>query len=110
MALNYDFSVGALAVIAGLILLISRERVVGLLQIVIGVYLVVDSVFKLQLALDAQRAGRRQLVAVACIDVACLALGVVLIVKISGDFLMVLIGVALVADGLQTCSSSFFPP
>lgn len=101
VALNYDFSVGALAVIAGLILLISRERVVDLLQIVIGIYLVVDSVFKLQTALDAKRLGVGGWWLSLIVTIACLALGVVLIVKIGGDFLMILIGTALIADGLQ---------
>jgi len=101
VALNYDFSVGALAVIAGLILLISRERVVDLLQIVIGIYLVVDSVFKLQTALDAKRLNVGGWWLSLIVTIACLALGVVLIVKIGGDYLMVLIGAALIADGLQ---------
>lgn len=101
VALNYDFSVGALAVIAGLILLISRDRIVDLLQIVIGIYLVVDSVFKLQTALDAKRLGVGGWWLSLIVTAACLTLGIVLIVKIGGDLLMVLIGAALIADGLQ---------
>ncbi|NCB51448.1 MAG: hypothetical protein EOM54_06145 [Clostridia bacterium] len=101
VALNYDFSVGALAVIAGLILLISRDKLVDLLQIVIGIYLVVDSVFKLQTALDAKRLGVGGWWLSLIVTVACLALGIVLIFKIGGDLLMVLIGAALIADGLQ---------
>jgi uncharacterized membrane protein HdeD (DUF308 family) len=101
VALNYDFSIGALAVVAGIILLITKSRVVDLLQIVIGVYLVVDSVFKLQTALDAKRLGVSGWWISLILTAACLALGIVLIVKIGSNLLMVLIGAALIADGLQ---------
>ena len=108
VALNYDFSTGALAVIAGLALLITRDKVVDLLQLVIGVYLVVDSVFKLQAALDAKRLGIPGWWLPLIVTAACLALGVVLIVRESGGLLMLLIGTALVADGLQNLLLAVF--
>lgn len=101
VALNYDFSIGALAVIAGIIMLIAKSRVVDLLQVVIGVYMIIDSVFKLQTALDAKRLGVSGWWLSLILTAACLALGIVLVVKIGTSLLMVLIGAALVADGLQ---------
>lgn len=101
VALTYDFSIGVLAVACGLILLIGRDRVVDLLQVVIGVYLIVDSVFKLQTALDAKRLGISGWWLSLILTAACLALGIVLTVKVGGSLLMMLIGAALIADGFQ---------
>lgn len=101
VALNFDFSVGLLCLIAGVILLIHPQSVIDFLQVVIGIYLLLDSVFKLQTALDSRRIGIPGWWVPLVFTVACLVLGVLMILKVGADVIMVLIGAALIADGLQ---------
>ena len=108
VAVNYDFSVGALAVIFGIIMLIHPQNVVELLQVLIGVYLLLDSVFKLQTALDSKRLGVPGWWVTLIFTLVCLALGFMLIFKIEQDMLMTLIGISLIADGLQNLCMVIF--
>ncbi|MEG2008572.1 MAG: DUF308 domain-containing protein [Oscillospiraceae bacterium] len=101
VALSYDFSVGLLALAVGVVLLIHPQGVLDFLQIVIGIYLLIDSVFKLQTALDSKRLGMSGWWVPLIFTVVCLGLGVLMILKVGADFIMALIGAALIADGLQ---------
>lgn len=101
VALSYDFSIGTLAMLGGVILLIRPRSVLDFLQVVIGVYLLLDSVFKLQISLDSKRLGMTGWWVPLIFTAACLALGVLMVLRIGADFLMTLIGAALIADGLQ---------
>ncbi len=101
IGLNYDLSIGVLGIAAGIFLLVGKDRVIDLLQIVIGIYLVVDSVFKLQTSVDAKRLGVGGWWVSLILSLACAAFGVVLALRVGSNILMVLIGVALIVDGLQ---------
>lgn len=101
IGLNYDLSIGVLGIAAGIFLLVGKDRVIDLLQIVIGIYLVVDSVFKLQTSVDAKRLGVGGWWVSLILSLACAAFGVVLALRVGSNILMILIGVALIVDGLQ---------
>lgn len=101
VAVSYDFSIGLLALIAGVILLIHPQSVLDFLQVVIGVYLLLDSVFKLQTALDSKRIGMTGWWVPLIFTVICLVLGVLMVLKVGAELVMMLIGAALIADGLQ---------
>lgn len=101
IGLSYDLSIGALCAIAGIILLFKPKGVVDLIQVLVGVFLLIDSVLKLQTAVDAKRLGLEGWWVTLIFTLICLALGVVMLLKLGADILMVLVGVALIADGLQ---------
>ena len=54
-----DFAIGAMCVIAGAILLIHPNAILDMVPQVLGVYMLIDCVFKLQIALDAKRLGNK---------------------------------------------------
>ncbi len=99
VGLSYDFSLGLIALIVGVVLLIHPQGVIDLLQVVIGVFLLVDSVLKLQTAIDSKRFGMTGWWVPLIFTIICLVLGVMMVLKT--NVIMVLIGAALVADGLQ---------
>lgn len=101
VALSYDFSIGLLSVILGIILLVHPQGVIDFLQVVIGIFLLLDSVFKLQTTLDSRRIGMSGWWVPLIFTLACLTLGVLMILKVGANVLMVLIGVSLIADGAQ---------
>lgn len=101
IGLGYDLSVGALCAIAGIILMLKPKGVVDLIQVLVGVYLLIDSVLKLQTAVDAKRLGIDGWWITLIFTVICLGLGVTMLLKLGADLLMILIGVSLIADGLQ---------
>lgn len=101
VGLGYDLSIGALCVIFGGILLLRPKGVVDMLQVLVGVYLLVDAVLKLQSAVDAKRLGLQGWWVTLVLTLACLALGVVMLLRLGDDILMILIGVSLLADGAQ---------
>lgn len=105
---NYDFSFGLIAIIAGLVLIIFDTGVTKLFQQIIGAYLIIDSALKLQAAVDAKRLGLHGWWLSLLLALVCAALGVALFFDFSGDLLMVVIGVGLIADGLQNLVVSVF--
>jgi uncharacterized membrane protein HdeD (DUF308 family) len=108
VALSYDFSIGLLGVILGIILLVHPQGVIDFLQVVIGFFLLLDSVFKLQTALDSRRIGMSGWWVPLIFTLACLTLGVLMILKVGANVLMVLIGVSLIADGAQNLCMFIF--
>lgn len=101
IGMTYDLSVGTLCAIAGIILMLKPRGVVELIQVLIGTYLVIDSVLKLQTAVDAKRLRLDLWWIPLIFTIICLALGISMLVRLGGDLVMILIGVSLIADGIQ---------
>lgn len=57
LAFQFDLAVGILSILIGLILLLHPDRVLVYLPIVTGVFILVDSVLRLQTAMDAKHFG-----------------------------------------------------
>lgn len=101
IGLSYDFSIGLLCVAGGIILLIRPAAVVDLLQVVLGIYILIDSVFKLQTALDARRIGIPGWWIALIFTLVGIVFGILMVLKVGAGALMVMTGLALIADGLQ---------
>ena len=59
VGLRYDFATGAFAIVAGAFMLWRAPEVGGVMDVVIGLFILVDCVFKLQVAMDSKRMGAR---------------------------------------------------
>ena len=57
LAFQFDLALGVFTLIFGLILLLRSARVVAFMPAILGVFVLVDGVFKLQTAVDAKRFG-----------------------------------------------------
>lgn len=98
-----DFAIGAMCVIAGAILLIHPNAILDMVPQVLGVYMLIDCVFKLQIALDAKRLGNKGWWLSLAVTLLCIIWGLLLIWQPFGlnEHLMVLIAGGLIADGVQ---------
>ena len=107
MAEQYDFAIGAMSVIAGAVLLIHPAAVLALIPQVLGIYMLVDCVFKLQVAMDARRLGNKGWWVSLIVTLLCICWGCLLIWQPFGleNDRTPLIASGLVADGVQNLVS-----
>lgn len=98
-----DFAIGAMCVIAGAVLLIHPAGILSMIPQVLGVYMLIDCVFKLQIALDAKRLGSKGWWLSLVVTLICIVWGLLLIWQPFGlsAHLVVLIAGGLIADGVQ---------
>lgn len=59
LAFQYDLALGSLAAILGVLFIISPDNVQTALPFIIGVYILIDALLKLQTAVDAKAFGMR---------------------------------------------------
>lgn len=103
VAVRYDFAVGAFCIILGAMLLWRAPTMVGFMSVVVGLFILVDSVFKLQVAIDSRRMGATTWWVTLLFTCVCLVMGGLLVFDpFSGQqVLATVMGVSLIADGLQ---------
>ena len=103
VAVRYDFAVGAFTVIVGALLLWRAPTMVGILSVVIGLLILVDCVFKLQVAIDSRRMGASSWWVTLLFTCVCMVMGFLLVFDpFSGQqVLATVMGISLIADGLQ---------
>lgn len=100
-----DFAIGAMCVIAGAVLLIHPTAILNMVPQVLGVYMLIDCVFKLQIALDAKRLGSKGWWLSLVVTLICIVWGLLLVWQpsflIANIRAVLLIAGGLVADGVQ---------
>ena len=101
LAFQYDLASGALITALGVIMLVIPDGVISVTHTVIGILILADGLFKVQIAADARPFGIRQwalLMAAAIITAAC---GCLLIFRpgASVNLLGRLLGVSLILEG-----------
>ena len=103
VGLRYDFATGAFAIVAGAFLLWRAPEVANVMDVVIGLFILVDCVFKLQVAMDSKRMGANAWWITLLFTCVALVLGLLLIFDTfkGQKILSIMMGIALVADGLQ---------
>ena len=102
LAFQFDLAMGIFSLVAGCIFLFRTEWIAELIPAFIGVIVLIDAVFKIQTSLDAKRFGISKWWLILILAVIAGALGAMLLViplKVV-EFVMVLIGINLVIDGV----------
>lgn len=101
LAFQFDLAVGLLCILIGLILLLHPDRVLVYLPIVTGVFILVDSVLRLQTAADARRFGMSKWWVILISSLGGAVLGMFLLLRPfeSGLTLVRLLGLTLLLDG-----------
>lgn len=101
LAFQFDLAVGLLSILVGAVLLLRADRVMTYLPILVGVFLLVDSVLRFQTAMDAKAFGMGKWWVILLAAILGAALGVWLLVRPgeSAVDLTRLLGLALVIDG-----------
>ncbi len=109
-AFQFDLALGVFTLIFGLILLLRSARVVAFMPAILGVFVLVDGVFKLQTAVDAKRFGLSNWWLILLGSLICALFGLLLIIDpFSGNsVLMTFVGLSLAIDGLQNLFNAFY--
>lgn len=104
---RYDLSMGILLVLLGVLVLMFPSSVMTFLTIVLGAYIIVDGIFKLQISLDAHRYGLRQWWVLLLMALASAVCGVLLLLHpyLGSSFLMIYLGVTLLCEGIMNLSA-----
>ena len=104
LAFQFDLAVGILSILLGAVLLLRPEDMLLLLPAAVGLFILVDSVLRLQTAIDAKHFGMGKWWAILLLSLAGTALGLLLLIRPfrSGLLLVRLLGLTLAADGAKT--------
>lgn len=110
LAFQFDLALGIFVVLIGLVLLLHPGQVMSLVAFIIGLFMLVEGVFKIQTSVDAQRFGLGRWWLILLGALASIALGMLLLFDPfeGGTALMVFIGISLVIDGLQNLFNAFY--
>lgn len=103
LAFQYDLALGSLAFILGVLFIVSRDKVQAAFPYIIGVYVLIDALFKLQTAMDAREFGMRSWVPLMITAVAITGAAIaILIMQTTLEQTFVLIPIALILDGAES--------
>lgn len=110
LAFQFDLALGILLCIMGLILILHPNAIIAVLPVVIGLIVLIDGVFKVQTAFDAKRFGLREWWLILLGAVLCIGLGLLLLSDPfeGSSWLMVLVGIALMVDGVQNLFNALY--
>lgn len=101
LAFQYDLQFGILAFVLGIIVLLKPSDVINLLFVAMGILLLADSLFKIQIAIDSRKFGISKWWGILALAVISGIIAVVLILKPSESvrILTILLGTTLIAEG-----------
>ena len=102
LAFQFDMELGILLLVLGLIVLIRPDDLITYICIVLGISILTDGLFKVQIALDSKRFGIKSWWVILALAVVAGTIGVFLIFRSakSAQFLTVLLGVSILAEGI----------
>lgn len=108
LAFQYDLAFGILMIILGIMLFRNPANLLNFICVILGVAVLSDGLFKIQMSLDAKRFGIREWWLIFAFAVITGAFGVLLIVKpaVSASFLTVLLGICLLLEGILNISTA----
>lgn len=102
LAFQFDLELGILLLVLGLIVLIRPDDLMTFMCIALGISILTDGLFKVQIALDSKRFGIKSWWVILALAVVAGTIGVFLIFcsAKSAQFLTVLLGVSILAEGI----------
>lgn len=117
LAFQFDLAFGILFMALSAVVLLRPEHDLGFLCLVLGIAALADGLLKVQTALDARRFGLRAWWLILLTAILAGVAGMILTLRPSGDgrTLTILMGVALLADGVMglcvaLCAIKVLPP
>ena len=102
LAFQFDLELGILLLVLGLSVLIRPDDLMTFMCIALGISILTDGLFKVQIALDSKRFGIKSWWVILALAVVAGTIGVFLIFRSakSAQFLTVLLGVSILAEGI----------
>lgn len=101
-------SIGMLCVVIGAILLIRPNELLNFIQVIAGMLLILDAVFKVQAAIDAKRLELGGWWTLLIMSIVTLAMGIVMVLGIAAELIIIMLGASLILGGLQNLIHAIF--
>ena len=110
LAFQYDFAFGILLVVLGILTLSHPNDTMSFLSVILGIPVLADGLFKIQIALDSRRFGIRRWWLILILAVLTCAVGIVLVFRPAAGILVmtVFIGISLLLDGILNLCVALF--
>lgn len=102
LAFQYDLALGGLLILLGAIILMNPSSLMNFICIAMGIYILSDGLFKIQIAIDSKRFGIKKWWAILICAVISGILGFVLMFRPneSSSVITVLMGISLLFEGI----------
>ncbi len=102
LAFQFDLELGILLIVLGVMVLIRPDNLMTFICIALGISILTDGLFKVQIALDSRRFGIKSWCVILALAIVTGTIGVFLIFHSakSAQFLTILLGVSLLVEGI----------
>ena len=107
---RFDLAMGILGILAGILLLMHPWGALAILPVVVGFYIVVDSVFTVQTSVEMKHFGEEHWLLTMLLGIVSAALGFLMIVDPfdGASAIMIFMGVTLIFSGVESiCAVAF---
>lgn len=98
---SYDMAQGILGIAAGIFVWVAAEFMISLVFIIFGLFIIFESVLKMQDALDVRKLGHSSWIVMAVIAILMAAAGVMIVAKPTGivDIIVNFTGIVMIVNG-----------
>ena len=110
LAFQFDLALGIFVAIIGVILLLHPGKVLELVDFIVGLFVLIEGVFKVQTSVDAFRFGMKAWWLILMGALLSCVFGLLLLFSLlpATTVLMVFVGISLIADGAQNLFNAFY--
>lgn len=110
LAFQFDLAFGVLLMVLGVVILVSPDRALTFLCIIMGIAILADGLFKLQSSLDARRFGLKVWGTLLALAICAGVIGTSLLFHPgqSAKVLMILLGVGMLFEGMLNLYFALF--
>lgn len=107
LAFQYDLACGSLLILLGAVMLLRPDSLLNFICVALGIYILTDGLFKIQISMDARQFGLRRWWLILAEAILAALLGLTLIFRITDStrILTTLLGVTLLAEGILNLST-----
>ena len=110
LAFQFDLALGIFVAIIGVILLLHPGKVLQLVDFIVGLFVMIEGVFKVQTSVDTFRFGLKAWWIILVGALLSIVLGLILLFSLlpATALLMVFVGISLLMDGIQNLFNAFY--
>lgn len=101
LAFQFDLAFGLLVVVIGLIMVLHPTHMITLVNFVLGIIILADGLFKVQIAIDSKKFGIRKWWLITVLAIIAGTFGTLLVIDpfSNSKLLMIMLGISLLAEG-----------
>ena len=102
LAFQFDLAFGLLLEIVGFIMVLRPTHMIMLVNFILGIIILADGLFKVQIAIDSKKFGIRKWWLIIVLAIITIALGILLMIDpfSNSSLLIIMLGISLLAEGI----------